>query len=327
MDISIVLPIHNEESNLEPLLKEIEQTLSPLNLEFEVVAVDDASEDGSLALLKRLHEKKNYLKVISLRPRSGQTAALDAGLQMTKGRWIVTMDSDGQNDPHDIPKLLEKLNEGFDAVCGWRKNRKDAFLIRKVPSRIANFLIRKITRTRLRDLGCSMKMFDGSLRGKLRLYGEMHRFLGILIENQGLRMAEIEVNHRPRVQGQSKYNLNRTFKVLLDVITVWFMKSYRTKPIYVFGGVGIALLFTASLGFCFVLYQKFGLGAWVHKNPLFILSTLFVILGVQFIGLGILAEIVIRTYFESQDKAAYNIAEVMDGHFRPSIHLTSHANA
>jgi glycosyltransferase involved in cell wall biosynthesis len=228
---------------------------------------------------------------------------------MAVGQVVVTMDSDLQNDPHDIPRMISKLDEGYDFVAGNRANRQDDFLVRKIPSMIANFIIRKVTRTRLRDLGCSLKVYRSEITREIRLYGEMHRFVGVLAEGLGARTTEMVVNHRRRVAGRSKYGLARTFKVLLDLLTVWFMRGYQTKPIYVFGGVAFLLLFSASLMAIHVLYQKYWNGIYVHMQPLFILSMVFSVLGVQFLGMGLLAEIMVRTYFESQDRRGYVVSE------------------
>jgi glycosyltransferase involved in cell wall biosynthesis len=217
------------------------------------------------------------------------------------------MDSDGQNDPRDIPKMIALLEQGYDFVAGRRANRRDGFFLRKFPSRIANWFIRRVTKTKIRDLGCSLKAYRKEITDELRLYGEMHRFLSVLVEGTGARMIELDVNHRPRTAGKSKYGLGRTFKVLLDLLTVWFMKGFQTKPLYIFGGAGLALVGVAFLTSAFVLYEKLALDIWVHRNPLFILSVIFAVIGVQFFGLGLIAELSMRTYYESQDKPTYLI--------------------
>jgi glycosyltransferase involved in cell wall biosynthesis len=307
--ISIILPIYNEAENLEPLLKEITFELKKIQQTFEIIAVDDGSIDGSAKVLDKLCDQISELKVVQLRRNFGQAAAFDAGFKFSKGEILITMDADRQNDPADISKLVKKIQEeDFDFVTGWRENRKDSLFLRSIPSRMANWLIRAITRTKFIDLGCSLKAYRREVTLDLRLYGEMHRFLSILIEGTGARCAQVAVNHRPRVAGVSKYGISRTFKVLLDLITIWFMRGYQTKPIYVFGGVGFGLIFVSALISAFVLYQKFFLEVWVHRNPLFVLSMISSIIGFQFLGMGLLAEIVIRTYFESQDKRAYHVA-------------------
>lgn len=311
MDVTLILPVYNERENIEPLLKEIEDalegTLVRNGKKYEVIAVDDGSRDGSTELLRKLAKEKPYLKCVFFRRNAGQTAAFDAGFRHASGRILVTMDSDRQNDPADIPKMIALLDQGYDFVTGWRKKRHDE-VIRTIPSRVANWIIRKVTGTRVHDLGCSLKVYRKEITDELRLYGEMHRFIAILAEGVGARVAEFEVNHRARVAGVSKYGFSRTVKVMLDLLTVWFMQGYKTKPIYIFGGVGLTLLAGGALSAFWVLYEKFGLGIFVHKNPLFILSVMFTVIGVQFLGMGLIAEIIIRTYFESQDKTSYSIA-------------------
>jgi glycosyltransferase involved in cell wall biosynthesis len=308
MDISVVLPIYNERENLLPLLDEIERALAPTNKRFEVIAVDDGSRDGSAEVLRQEVARRPYLRVLVFRRNSGQSAAFDAGFRAATGDLVVTMDADLQNDPNDIPLLIAKLDEGFDVVTGWRKNRKDGAVLRKLPSRIANFLIRTLTGTEIHDLGCSLKVYRRHVTDELRLYGEMHRFISVLADGLGAHVGEIEVNHRARRAGESKYGLMRTFKVLLDLTTVWFMRRYQTKPIYLFGGLGVLMFGAAFLLSALVLYEKFSDGVWVHRNPLFLISITLSLMGMQSIGTGILAELIVRTYFESQGKTAYSIA-------------------
>jgi glycosyltransferase involved in cell wall biosynthesis len=308
MDISVVLPIYNERENLVPLLDELESVLATMSKEFEVIAVDDASRDGSAALLREEVAKRKYLKALFFRRNSGQAAAFDAGFRAAKGELVVTMDADLQNDPHDLPSMIAKLDEGFDVVTGWRKNRKDGFVLRKVPSRIANSIIRSLTGTKIHDLGCSLKVYRRHVTDEMRLYGEMHRFISVLADGLGAQVGEVVVNHRPRIAGKSKYGLRRTLKVLLDLTTVWFMRRYQTKPIYVFGGLGALMLFGGAGLSAFVLYEKFADGTWVHRNPLFLIAITCFLMGMQSIGTGILAELIVRTYFESQGKTAYTIA-------------------
>jgi glycosyltransferase involved in cell wall biosynthesis len=306
--LSILIPVYNEEENLVPLVSELETVLGVLGQSFEIILVDDGSTDKSPEILSRLAGEKDFLKVILFRRNTGQTAAFDAGFCHASGEIIITMDSDLQNDPRDIGQMLSLLDQGCDFVAGWRRDRKDGFLLRTLPSRIANRIIRFVTGTQIHDLGCSLKAYRKELTDELRLYGEMHRFIGVLMEGLGARIGEIEVHHRPRHAGQSKYNLIRTFKVLLDLVTVWFMQGYRTKPSYVFGGTGFTLLGLSGLISVFVLWQKFGLGIWVHRNPLFLIAVIFLVIGVQFIALGLLAELMVRTYFESSKQKPYLIA-------------------
>jgi glycosyltransferase involved in cell wall biosynthesis len=306
-ELSIVLPMFNEVDNVVPLLGEIEEALGATR--FEVICVDDGSRDGTRELLRKLVKDKPYLRVVLFRRNSGQSAAFDAGFRVATGRVVVTMDADRQNDPKDIPRLVAKLDEGFDLVTGWRRDRKDGMFLRKVPSRIANAFIRWVTGTRIHDLGCSLKVYKREITDEIRLYGEMHRFLVPLAEHQGAHVTELEVNHRARTAGVSKYGLSRTVKVLLDLLTVWFFRRYQTKPIYVFGGVGFAMLATSFALSAYVLYEKLALDIWVHRNPLFSIAAFAGLLGMQSLGMGLLAEIIVRTYFESQGRSPYPIAE------------------
>jgi glycosyltransferase involved in cell wall biosynthesis len=308
MDISIVLPVYNERENLLPLLDELSGVLSGMNKQFEVIAVDDGSRDGSVQLLKEAAAERKYLKAIFFRRNTGQSAAFDAGFRAASGDVVITMDADRQNDPADIPLMLGELDKGFDVVTGWRKKRRDGMFLRTIPSRIANFIIRRLTGTQIHDLGCSLKVYRRHVTDELRLYGEMHRFISVLADGLGARVGEVVVNHRPRVAGVSKYGLRRTVKVLLDLTTVWFMRRYQTKPIYVFGGIGVMMLMAGSVLSGVVLYEKFADGSWVHRNPLFMIAITCFLMGVQSIGIGILAELIVRTYFESQGKTAYTIA-------------------
>jgi glycosyltransferase involved in cell wall biosynthesis len=308
MDISVVLPIYNEKDNLVPLLDELQGVLDATGKEYEVIAVDDGSNDGSVEVLKSVAADRKRLKALFFRRNCGQAAAFDAGFRAAQGEVVVTMDADRQNDPADIPGMLAKLDDGFDLVTGWRKDRKDGFTTRKLPSRIANFLIRRLTGTRIHDLGCSLKVYRKQVTNEMRLYGEMHRFISVLAEGLGARVGEVVVNHRPRVAGHTKYGLARTIKVLLDLTTVWFMRRYQTKPIYVFGGLGVLMVFIGMTISGFVLYQKFADGTWVHRNPLFLIAITCLLMGMQSVGTGILAELLVRTYFESQSKTPYTIA-------------------
>jgi glycosyltransferase involved in cell wall biosynthesis len=310
VDISVILPIFNERDSIAALLGEIELALEPLGREYEVIAVDDGSEDGSGQLLRELASRNPHLKVVSFRRNFGQSAAFDAGFRNASGRTVATMDADGQNDPADLPRMIELIEHGgYDFVIGQRAHRQDHFLLRRFPSRVAGWIIRKVTGTRLHDLGCSLKVYRADLVDQLRLYGEMHRFIGVLVEGLGAKTIEVPVHHRPRTSGHSKYGLTRTFKVILDLLTVWFMRGYQTKPIYIFGGAGLLFGFAGVLISAFVLFEKLAWGVWVHRNPLFIISMIFSLMAVQFLVLGLLAEIMVRTYFESQHKAPYVIGD------------------
>jgi glycosyltransferase involved in cell wall biosynthesis len=308
MDISVVLPIYNERDNLVPLFDEIAAVLAAMGKQFEIIAVDDGSNDGSQAVIQQEAASRPYLRAIFFRRNTGQSAAFDAGFHAAAGALVVTMDADRQNDPHDIPRLISKLDQGFDLVTGWRKERKDGLVLRRIPSLVANALIRKVTGTRIHDLGCSLKVYRKDLTDEIHLYGEQHRFLAVLADGLGARVGEEVVNHRPRVAGRSKYGLLRTIKVVLDTTTIWFMRRYQTKPIYVFGGLGALMLGASALISGFVLYEKIARGIWVHLNPLFLIAITSALMGMQSIGTGILAELIVRTHSESQRKTSYAIA-------------------
>ena len=309
IDISVLLPIHNELENLSPLVDEINAALKPTGKSYEIIMVDDASRDGSRDEIKRLAKRHPEVKALFFRANRGQTAAFDAGFRSASGSIIVTMDADRQNDPADIPQMLKLIDEGCDFVSGWRRNRKDGMFLRKIPSWIANWMIRRVTKTKIHDLGCSLKVYRKEITDELRLYGEMHRFIGPLCEMIGAKIGEVEVHHRPRVAGVSKYGLSRTFKVVMDLITIWFMQGYQTKPLYLFGGIGSAMVGFGGVTWLWVLYDKYLNEVWVHKNPLFIIGIVLFVIGIQFIALGLLAELIIRTYFESQDRRPYNVSE------------------
>ncbi|MEM7012895.1 MAG: glycosyltransferase family 2 protein [Verrucomicrobiota bacterium] len=310
--ISILLPVYNEAENIRPVVEEIVGT--ELGLDYEIIAVDDGSTDGTAEELEKLAGELPQLRVVLFRANRGQTAAFDAGFREARGEIIVTMDSDGQNDPADIPRMVAMLEDGYDCVAGWRKDRQDGFLLRTFPSRIANFIIRAVTRTKVHDLGCSLRVYRVAIAKELRLYGEMHRFIAVLCEDVGAKVGECVVNHRPRGAGKSKYNLDRTVKVLLDLLTVWFMTRFQTKPIYVFGSASLLLMLFSFLVAGFVLFQRFFgeslLGhdgpMYVHRNPLFIIAVVMFLTGVILVSMGLLAEILIRVYYEIQGLRPYS---------------------
>lgn len=308
LGLSVVIPVHNEVENVVALLDELATVLSSQPRSYEVIVIDDGSTDGTTALLRKLAAERPYLKVIFFRRNFGQTAGFDAGFRAASGAMIVSMDGDLQNDPHDIPAMLDRLDDGYDMIAGWRRARKDALVLRKIPSRIANWLIRKATATSIHDLGCSLRAYRREVTEELRLYGEMHRFISVLADSMGARIAEVEVNHRARKAGVSKYGLRRTVKVMLDLMTVMFMRRYQTKPIYVFGGLGFLMALASSLIFGYVLWEKLHEGIWVHRNPLFLVAAMGMLVGVQLLATGLIAELIIRTYYESQSKRAYSIA-------------------
>lgn len=307
--VSVLLPIYNEKDNVFPLLEEITSVLRKDKQPFEIIAVDDGSNDGTQAELRKAAQEFPELKVIFFRRNSGQTAALDAGFRHAAGEIVATMDADRQNDPHDLPRMLKKLEEGYDCVAGWRKDRQDGFLLRRLPSSLANLLIRRLWNSQLKDLGCSLKVYRREITQELRLYGEMHRFINILIEGMGARVASVEVNHRPRVAGKSKYNLTRVFKVLLDIVMIWFLQNFRTKPLHVFGGVGGLCFLGSSLSGLTSIVQKFAFDVSLNRNPLFTLSIFMAVLAVQFVVLGLLAELMIRNYYETTNSPPYSIKD------------------
>lgn len=310
MDLSIVIPIYNEEDNIPILLQSIEESLRDTNLEYEIICVDDGSQDCSLKVLKRLATVNPRLRVIVLRRNYGQTAAMAAGFENSRGRFIVTLDGDLQNDPADIPLLLKKLQEGYDLVSGWRQNRQDDTLTRVIPSKVANWLISRITGVELHDYGCSLKAYRKELIDDLNLYGELHRFLPVLAYIEGAKITEIPVKHHPRRFGKSKYGLGRTFRVILDLFTLFFLKKFLTRPMHVFGFFGlISLLLGVTIG-TYLSFLKLVLGQSIGDRPLLILSVLLVLAGVQLFSFGLLAELLIRTYHESQKRPIYRIREV-----------------
>ena len=312
LQVSVVVPCFNEADNIAPLYEQITQTLTD-KYNYEIIFVDDGSSDNSLAVLTRLQEADPRVRVICFRKNFGQTAALSAGFTHAQGKIIVAIDSDLQNDPADIPLLLAKLDEGFDVVSGWRKKRRDNVITRVLPSKIGNWLIGNTTGVKLHDFGCTLKAYRREVLAETKLYGEMHRFIPALASWSGARIAEIVVNHRPRTAGAAKYGLGRTVKVLLDLITVKFLGSFSTKPIYIFGGVGLASALGAVASGLAVLYQKFisDPPLNMNRNPLLILTAVLIITTIQFILMGLLAELLIRTYHESQNRPTYVIKEIL----------------
>jgi len=318
VDLSIVVPVFNERESIAELLQTLTSTLPSLGRSYEVLVVDDGSTDGTDRVLDELAARDPQLKVIQLRRNFGQTAAMAAGFDHSRGDVVIPMDGDLQNDPADIPRLLDKLEEGYDLVSGWRRDRSDSF-VRTFPSRMANWLIGRVTGLRLHDYGCTMKAYRRELVKEIRLYGEMHRFLPALAHLMGARVAEIPVHHRPRRFGRSKYGLARTLKVVLDLVTVRFLSSHGTKPIYVFGGSGVLLCIAGVVAGAFSLYERLARGIYVHRNPLILLAVFLFLLGFSFVLMGLLAELIIRTYHESQAKPIYWVRHVrnLDEEERP----------
>jgi len=307
--ISVVIPAYNEEENVPVLYERLKGVLEGLNHDYEIIFVDDGSTDGTFAVLKDLAGKDRRVKVIRFRRNYGQTAAMYAGFEHAEGDVIITMDADLQNDPEDIPRLLSKLEEGYDIVSGWRKDRKDPFLSRKLPSRVANWIISKVTGVELHDYGCTLKAYRSEIAKRYRLYGDMHRFLPALAKRFGAKVTEIPVKHHPRLYGRSKYGIGRTVRVILDIFLVKFLNEYITKPLYVFGGLGFLLLTVGILIELYLTLLKLFTGADIGGRPLLILGVLLILAGIQLLSTGIIAELIVRTYYESRGEKPYVIEE------------------
>jgi len=311
-ELSVVIPVRNEAPALKELHRELTQTLSAWGRSYELIVIDDGSTDESFDLLARLQAADPRLRVIRFRRNFGQTAAFAAGFDHARGRVIVTSDGDLQNDPRDIPRLVEMLEQGSDIVCGWRKDRKDPFFSRRLPSLVANKVISIATGVRLHDYGCSLKAFRAEVIKPLKLYGEMHRFLPAIASEQGVTIAEAVVDHRPRRHGRSKYGISRTVRVILDLLTVKFLLSYSTRPLQIFGlmGLGMGLLGLAITGY--LAYVRLIGEQSIANRPLLFFGGLLVISGLQLVTVGLLAELQARTYHESQNKPTYVIREILD---------------
>ncbi len=312
-ELSVVVPLLDERDNLRPLYDQIKQAIDGRYV-YEILFVDDGSTDGGFEILKEFHDADPHVRVIRFRKNFGQTAALSAGFAHARGDVIIAMDADLQNDPADIPMLVARLHEGYDVVSGWRKERHDKALTRRLPSRMANWLISTITGVKLHDYGCTLKAYRREVLAETKLYGEMHRFIPALASWSGARITECVVNHRPRTAGVAKYGLARTWKVILDLITVKFLGSFSTKPIYIFGGLGALTTVGAILSGLMVLYQKFiaSYHLAMNRNPLLVLTAMLITATIQFILMGLLAELLVRTYHESQGRPTYVIREVLD---------------
>lgn len=312
MDLSIVVPVYNEEENIQNLYDELTEVLEPLNLDYEIICAEDGSQDGSFERLRALARQDHRVKVIRFRRNFGQTAGFSAGFAYASGDVVITMDADLQNDPASIPALLDKIHEGYDVVSGWRTNRRDAFLTRRLPSKIANWLISRTTGVRVHDRGCSLRAHRREIVKEIRLYGELHRFVPDIASWIGASMAEIPVNHRPRRFGESKYGIGRTFRVILDLITIRFLQGYSTRPIHIFGKWGLVL---GGLGFLLALWltgEKLILGRSIGSRPALTLAVLLMVMGVQLVSIGLLGEMIVRTYYEGQDKPIYTVREIVD---------------
>ncbi|WP_448588323.1 glycosyltransferase family 2 protein [Thermocrinis sp.] len=307
--ISVVIPAYNEEENIPIIYERLKGVLDRMGEDYEVIFVDDGSTDLTYQRLKELALKDKRLKVIRFKRNYGQTAAMSAGFEHAKGEVIITLDADLQNDPEDIPLLLEKLKEGYHIVSGWRKERKDPFLSRKLPSMIANGLISKMTGVHLHDYGCTLKAYRAEVVKDLELFGDMHRFLPALTKRKGAKVAEVVVRHHPRIYGKSKYGIGRTVRVLLDIMLVKFLNEYINKPLYMFGTVGFFLLSVGLVALFYLIFIKLFLGESIGKRPLLILSVLCILAGIQLISTGLIAELLIRIYYQTKDTKPYMIQE------------------
>ncbi len=309
--ISIIIPVFNESESIGYLLDEVLNVMRSNKLYFEIVVINDGSQDTTSNVLDELTIKIKELSVISLRTNYGQTAAMAAGFDNSNGEIVITLDGDLQNDPNDIPKLISHINEGYDLICGWRYDRKDKLINRRIPSKIANKLIANVTGLKLHDYGCSLKAFRKEILDDIKLYGELHRFLPVLAKIEGAKIKEIKVNHRSRKYGSSKYGIDRTFRVLMDLLTVWFMTKFLTRPMYGFGFVGIISILV-SLGMTSYLFIIKLLGNDIGNRPLLMFALILGIAGVQLFSFGLLSELLIRTYHESQNRPIYRVRKIQN---------------
>jgi glycosyltransferase involved in cell wall biosynthesis len=318
VELTVVIPIRNEAPSLVELYREFTETLTAWGRPYEIIVVDDGSTDESFEILARLQAADSRLRVIRFRRNFGQTAAFAAGFAHARGRLIVTSDGDLQNDPHDIPAMIDLLERRYDIVCGWRKDRKDALISRRLPSTMANALISAVTGVHLHDYGCSLKVFRAEIVKDMKLYGEMHRFLPAIASEQTSSIGEMVVNHRPRKYGQSKYGIGRTVRVILDLLTVKFLLSYSTRPLQIFGLIGIAMGLLGSTAVGWLAYLKLS-GESIANRPLLLFGILLMFTGLQLVTLGLLAELQVRTYHESQKKVTYVIREILEDRPRADI--------
>jgi glycosyltransferase involved in cell wall biosynthesis len=321
--VSLVIPVFNEAENLEELYRELVNALEKTGRTFEVIFIDDGSIDLSWTVLRSLQQKDCRVKLIRLRRNFGQTAALAAGFDRAAGEVVISLDADLQNDPNDIPSLLRKIEEGSDIVSGWRRSRKDKLLSRRVPSIIANKLISRLTHVGLHDYGCTLKAFRSEVIKSVKLYGELHRFIPAIASQLGVRISEVEVNHRPRKHGKSKYSIFRFTKVILDMLTVKFLLSYSTRPLQIFGLIGLGSAIVGIVISIWLSVQRLFFGQSLANRPLLLLGVILIVIGFQFIMLGLLAEIMIRAYHESSGKTIYVIREVIDSETESGAPTTS----
>lgn len=310
--ISVVVPAYNEEENIPLLYRSLLQELKLLKLDYEIIFVDDGSTDATFNVLLKIARKDKKLRVIKLRRRFGQTAAMSAGFDYAKGDVVVTLDADLQNDPKDIGALLKKMGEGFDVVSGWRKNRKEPFLTRRLPSMVANWLIALITGVDLHDTGCTLKAYRKEILDETRLYGEMHRFIPAIAHISGANITEIVVHHHPRRFGKAKYGINRTLRVILDALTVKFLLSFQTRPMHFFGKLGVFIGGLGGLLFALLVYQRVVLDYPLSSRPIFLVSIFLMLVGLQLVMTGLLAEMLTRIYYESQNKKIYKVRKILN---------------
>ena len=313
LDLSVIIPVYNEELNLAAMLEQVHAALAPMRRSYEVIFIDDGSTDGSYALLARIAQIDPTLTIVRFRRNFGQTPSMQAGIDIAQGRLIVTMDADLQNDPADIPRMVAKIEEGYDLVAGWRADRKDAFLNRRLPSMIANRIIGNSTGVKLHDYGCTLKVIDAELAKQFRLYGEMHRFIPAVAAFIGARITEVPVNHRARLHGSSKYGIGRTLRVVLDLITVRFIQNYLTRPMQVFGLLGLLLSSAGTLISVWLAVEKLVFHKNLADRPLLLLGILLIMVGVQLLSFGLMADIVARTYHEAQGRRPYFIRNIIAG--------------
>ena len=311
-ELSVVVPMRNESPNVDKLYRDLTASLAAFGRPYEIVAIDDGSTDDSFAKMAELQARDPRVRVIRFRRNFGQTAAFSAGFQFARGRLIATADGDLQNDPHDLPRMVDLIDQGHDIVCGWRRDRKDPFLTRRLPSMMANRLISWATGVKLHDYGCSLKVFRAEIVKPLKLYGEMHRFLPAIASELGVSISEVVVNHRARQHGTSKYGLSRTIRVVLDLVTVKFLLNYSTRPLQIFGLVGGAMLLMGLAVTAWLAYERLFAYQSIANRPMLLFGILLIFTGVQLVTLGLLAELQARTYHESQDKPTYVIREVRD---------------
>ena len=312
MKLSIIVPVYNEQDNIKPLYKQIIKAIQPLNLEWELILVDDGSQDKSQAILQDLVKNDpSHVSGILLRRNFGQTAAIAAGIDHARGEVIVLLDADMQNDPADIPAMLKKIDEGYDVVSGWRHHRQDSFITRTFPSRIANWLISLVTGVHLHDYGCTLKAYRREVITGFRLYGEMHRFIPVYAYSVGAKIVELRVRHHARKHGKAKYGLERTIKVILDLFTVKFLTGYANKPIYLFGGTGAVLILVGGAVLVFLFIRRVWFNVSVTQSPWFLMGAVLGIMGFQSILMGLIAELLVRTYHESQKKPTYTIRSII----------------